>query len=168
LWGFCRTCEFAPRCRAGCAWTAHAFLGSTGNNPYCHHRALTLAASGQRERLVPVQSAPGEPFDSGRFELVLEPADAPWPYVDRAELTPTAAQWPTNPPLHAPIQTACDGRVWSLDRKAVTANDVAALLTAIRRRVLRRLKSRGLGVDAVRIRVLALNHGRRAPRCTRR
>jgi radical SAM protein with 4Fe4S-binding SPASM domain len=79
LWGFCRTCAFAFPCLGGCSFTAHSLLGRPGNNPYCHYRARTLAKAGQRERLVPVQPAPGKPFDNGLFELVLEPADAPSP-----------------------------------------------------------------------------------------
>ena len=72
LWGFCKTCAFAERCRAGCSFTAHTTLGKRGNNPFCTHRATTLAASGRRERLVQVQAAPGLPYDFGRFELVEE------------------------------------------------------------------------------------------------
>ena len=72
LWGFCRTCYYAETCMAGCTWTSFVFFGKAGNNPYCHHRALELARGGQRERLRQVESAPGEPFDYSRFELVLE------------------------------------------------------------------------------------------------
>jgi radical SAM protein with 4Fe4S-binding SPASM domain len=72
LWGFCRTCYYADTCRAGCTWTAESLLGRPGNNPMCHHRALELARAGKRERLVQIAAAPGEPFDQGRFELVLE------------------------------------------------------------------------------------------------
>ena len=79
LWGFCRTCPFAATCLGGCTFTAHAFFGRPGNNPYCHYRARTLAARGERERLVPVAPAPGTPFDHGRFALVTEPLDAPDP-----------------------------------------------------------------------------------------
>ena len=77
LWGFCRECAFAETCLGGCTFTAHAILGRPGNNPYCHHRARTYAAKGLRERLVPVEAAPGVPFDNGRFDIVLEPIDAP-------------------------------------------------------------------------------------------
>jgi len=77
LWGFCQKCPFASVCLGGCSFTAHAVLGRPGNNPYCHFRARTLAAQGQRERLVLRQQAPGLPFDNGLFELVLEPLDAP-------------------------------------------------------------------------------------------
>lgn len=79
LWGFCRSCAFAEPCRGGCTFTAHALLGRPGNNPYCHYRARTLAKRGLRERLVPRDAAPGEPFDNGRFELVEEPLSAPEP-----------------------------------------------------------------------------------------
>jgi radical SAM protein with 4Fe4S-binding SPASM domain len=79
LWGFCRQCPFASVCLAGCTFTAHSLLGRAGNNPYCHYRAKTLAAGGLRERLVLAERAPGEPFDNGRFDLVLEPFDTPVP-----------------------------------------------------------------------------------------
>ena len=79
LWGFCRTCDFAPTCLGGCTFTAHALLGRAGNNPYCHHRARTLARHGLRERLVPAAPASGTPFDCGTFDLVVEPLDAPAP-----------------------------------------------------------------------------------------
>jgi radical SAM protein with 4Fe4S-binding SPASM domain len=77
LWGFCRTCPFAEPCMGGCTFTAHALLGRPGNNPYCHYRARALAREGKRERLVWVEPAPGLPFDNGRFELAIEPLDAP-------------------------------------------------------------------------------------------
>lgn len=72
LWGFCRTCYYAPLCRGGCSWTAHSTFGRRGNNPFCHHRALTLQAEGKRERLIQIEAAPGQPFDHGRFELIEE------------------------------------------------------------------------------------------------
>ena len=72
LWGYCRDCYYADTCRAGCTWTSDVFFGRPGNNPYCHHRALEHAARGERERLVRAQPAPGEPFDHGRFELIVE------------------------------------------------------------------------------------------------
>lgn len=75
LWGFCATCYYANDCRAGCTWTAEVTFGRPGNNPFCHHRALELRARGVRERVVRVEEAPGEPFDKGLFELVVEP----WP-----------------------------------------------------------------------------------------
>jgi radical SAM protein with 4Fe4S-binding SPASM domain len=79
LWGFCRSCYYAEVCRAGCTWTAHVTLGRKGNNPYCHHRALEHQRRGLRERLVHVEAAPGDPFDHGRFEIVVEDAAAEEP-----------------------------------------------------------------------------------------
>jgi len=75
LWGFCKTCEYADTCRAGCSFTAHSTLGRRGNMPFCYHRAHTLKQQGKRERLVPVEAAAGLPYDFGRFEIVEEP----WP-----------------------------------------------------------------------------------------
>ncbi len=77
LWGFCATCAFAEPCMGGCTFTAHAIMGRPGNNPYCSYRARAMARDGLRERLVPAERAPGEPFDNGRFEIVVEPLDAP-------------------------------------------------------------------------------------------
>ena len=75
LWGFCKTCYYADTCRAGCSWAAHVTLGRRGNNPFCYHRVVQLRKKGVRERLVPKERAPGEPYDFGRFELEEEP----WP-----------------------------------------------------------------------------------------
>lgn len=72
LWGFCRSCYYADVCEGGCSWMAHSLLGRRGNNPYCHHRALELEKVGLRERVVPVEAAPGCSFDHGRFEIVVE------------------------------------------------------------------------------------------------
>ncbi len=72
LWGFCHGCYYADTCAGGCTWTADTLLGRPGNNPYCHHRALSLAAAGKRERVVRRGRAPGKPFDRASFELVLE------------------------------------------------------------------------------------------------
>jgi len=74
LWGYCRSCYYAEECLAGCTWTSESLLGKPGNNPWCHHRALEHQRKGTRERIVPVESAPGLPFDHGRFELIVEPA----------------------------------------------------------------------------------------------
>lgn len=79
LWGFCRSCPFAATCLGGCSFTAHAVLGRPGNDPYCHHRARSLAREGKRERLVRTAPAPGRPFDHALFEIVIEPFDAPEP-----------------------------------------------------------------------------------------
>ncbi|MEA2190108.1 MAG: hypothetical protein QOI73_229 [Solirubrobacteraceae bacterium] len=75
LWGFCAGCYYADVCRAGCTWTSHSLLGRPGNNPYCHHRALTLAAEGRRERIVKIRDAGPGAFAIGRFELVEEAID---------------------------------------------------------------------------------------------
>ncbi len=77
LWGYCRRCYYAKLCLGGCVWTAHTFFGRPGNMPFCHHRVLELKAQGLRERLVQVQAAPGEAFDHGRWELVVEPWEEP-------------------------------------------------------------------------------------------
>ncbi|MBX3213689.1 MAG: radical SAM protein [Labilithrix sp.] len=77
LFGFCRDCYYNDACRAGCSWTTHVLFGKPGNNPFCHHRALELLREGKRERIVKVAEAAGQPFDHGRFEIVVEdwPAD---------------------------------------------------------------------------------------------
>lgn len=72
LWGFCGDCYYADHCKGGCTWTAHCTMGEPGNNPYCIHRALQFDNRGQRERLVKVEDAKGEPFDNGRFEIAVE------------------------------------------------------------------------------------------------
>ena len=84
LWGFCRTCYYADECRGGCTWMSSSLFGRAGNNPYCHHRALELAASGQRERMTRVEAAPGTPFDHGRWEITVEalPAENPAPAAE--------------------------------------------------------------------------------------
>jgi radical SAM protein with 4Fe4S-binding SPASM domain len=86
LWGRCADCDYAEVCRGGCTFTAHAFFGRPGNNPYCHYRALTLRRRGLRERIVAQAPAPGRPFDHGRFELVEEPFDAVEPEPTRFDL----------------------------------------------------------------------------------
>ncbi len=72
LWGFCRTCYYAEDCMSGCTWTSQVTLGKPGNNPFCHHRALEMQRVGKRERIEKAQAAPGEPFDHGVFELIVE------------------------------------------------------------------------------------------------
>jgi radical SAM protein with 4Fe4S-binding SPASM domain len=69
LWGFCKECPFAATCLGGCSFTAHALFGKTGNNPYCHFRARTMAKNGKRERIVLKSRAPGVPFDHGLFAI---------------------------------------------------------------------------------------------------
>lgn len=72
LWGFCSTCYYAEACKAGCSWTASAFLGRTGNNPYCHHRVLDFQGRGLKESLVRIEAPPGEAFDRGLWEIQIE------------------------------------------------------------------------------------------------
>jgi len=93
LWGFCQTCEFAQLCRGGCSWTAHVFFDRRGNNPYCHHRALTQAKKGIRERFYLEQPAAGVPFDNGRFVLIEESLDAPLPTNDPLYFSSSSIQW---------------------------------------------------------------------------
>lgn len=108
LWGHCKTCEYAELCRGGCSWTSHVFFDRRGNNPYCHHRALTKAAQGLRERVFPKLAAIGKPFDNGVFGLIEEPLDAPWPADDPLRFTEDAISWPAGfdafPPV--PVQVA--------------------------------------------------------------
>jgi len=73
LWGYCGRCYYKDICRGGCSWTSHTLLGRRGNMPWCHHRAMELAAEGKRERLEKVEDAPGTPFDFGRYALIEEP-----------------------------------------------------------------------------------------------
>ena len=72
LWGFCKTCYYAEVCRGGCAWTSDSLLGRPGNNPYCHHRVITLKSLGRRERVVAVQKAERGSFGVGLFEIIEE------------------------------------------------------------------------------------------------
>jgi radical SAM protein with 4Fe4S-binding SPASM domain len=92
LWGYCRDCYYNDTCRAGCSWTTHVLFGKPGNNPFCHHRALELLREGKRERIVRTQPAPGEPFDFGKFDIVLE--DWPADELERAkEVVRTGQGW---------------------------------------------------------------------------
>lgn len=75
MWGFCGSCYYADVCGGGCTWTAHSLLGVPGNNPYCHHRALSLAERGRRERIVKVEDAAQTSFAVGRFALIEENLD---------------------------------------------------------------------------------------------
>ncbi len=72
LWGYCQTCYYAEECMSGCTWTSFVTLGKAGNNPYCHHRAIEMDRVGKRERVVRIEPAPGQPFDHGIFEIVVE------------------------------------------------------------------------------------------------
>lgn len=78
LWGFCRSCYYAEHCKGGCLWTSSTLLGRTGNNPYCHHRALELLAQGKRERLTLERRAGGRIRDTARFALSVETAPPEW------------------------------------------------------------------------------------------
>ena len=93
LWGFCKSCEFAELCRGGCSWTAHVFFNKRGNNPYCHHRALTQAKQGIRERFFIKHQAPGNPFDNGEFALIEEPIDTTLTGNDPLRFTADKVQW---------------------------------------------------------------------------
>lgn len=93
LWGFCKSCEFAELCRGGCSWTAHVFFDRRGNNPYCHHRALTQEKRGIRERVFLKHRAEGNPFDNGEFALIEEPINAPLPENDPLHFTSDRIQW---------------------------------------------------------------------------
>ncbi len=84
LWGYCRTCYYAEECMAGCTWTSFVTFGRAGNNPFCHHRAIEMAKIGKRERIVNTTEAPGEPFDHGTFEIVVESVDPGAESVTRA------------------------------------------------------------------------------------
>lgn len=41
LKGFCKDCEYAYQCLAGCSSIASALTGTVGENPQCHHRIET-------------------------------------------------------------------------------------------------------------------------------
>jgi radical SAM protein with 4Fe4S-binding SPASM domain len=87
LFGTCKTCYYADTCRAGCSWTSTVLFGKPGDNPFCHHRALELFRDRKREVLRKIVDAPGQPFDQGRFEVVVE--DMPDSEIER--LTALAA-----------------------------------------------------------------------------
>jgi len=70
--GFCGSCYYWNVCRGGCTWVTHGLAGKRGDNPFCHYRARELAKKGLRERIVKIAEAPGEPFDFGRFDIVVE------------------------------------------------------------------------------------------------
>ncbi len=55
-----------------CCRAATSATGRPGNNPYCHHRALTLLRQGLRERIVLRERPPGQSFDLGIFDIVEE------------------------------------------------------------------------------------------------
>lgn len=82
LSGFCATCYYAEPCYGGCSWVAHTLFGKRGDNPFCHHRALSLLEQGKRERVVRTAPPGGGPFDLASFEIVLE--DWPSATLERA------------------------------------------------------------------------------------
>jgi radical SAM protein with 4Fe4S-binding SPASM domain len=94
LHGFCATCEHAALCRGGCSNTAHVLFGRRGDNPFCQHRILTLARRGLRERVVLAERADDGPFSIGRFDLVAEPRDVPWPADDPLRFGAEDVTWP--------------------------------------------------------------------------
>ena len=91
------------------------FFGRRGNNPYCHHRALSRQRAGIRERLVQVQQAGGAPFDHGLFALLEEPAGAAWPEGDPLRFQASqhdAVAWPAfhfGVAAHSPVKFAGTG-----------------------------------------------------------
>src|ERR1700687_2316854 len=99
LWGHCRTCYYAADCLGGCSWTAHSIMGRPGNNPYCHHRALTLLRVGRRERMVRRTAAPGNSFDVATWDLIEE--DWPEPELARARAVARGEEeWLFDPTVH--------------------------------------------------------------------
>lgn len=84
LWGYCRSCYYGAICKGGCIWTSSTLLGRTGDNPYCHHRALERLAEGKRERLELIEPARGLVRDTARFALRLEDAPEEWLALARA------------------------------------------------------------------------------------
>lgn len=129
LWGFCATCYYAETCRGGCTWTSHSLLGRPGNNPYCHHRALTLAAQGRREHIVKVQDAGPASFAIGRFELREETVDGA-PLPPREE--PAAPVTVPRPPVPVELEL-CHGCTQFVHQEETTCpfcgGDLAALHT---------------------------------------
>ena len=73
---------------------AHTLFGMRGDNPFCYHRARTLAARGLRERVKLARPAPGTPFDHGIFDLIEEPLHAAWPADDAHHFTAEQVVWP--------------------------------------------------------------------------
>jgi radical SAM protein with 4Fe4S-binding SPASM domain len=94
MWGFCKTCDFAEVCRGGCTATTHTLFRKRGNNPYCHHRAIEQNKMGKREIVRQKLIALGKPFDYGLFEIVEQPANAPWPDGDPMRFTADKVVWP--------------------------------------------------------------------------
>jgi radical SAM protein with 4Fe4S-binding SPASM domain len=76
LRGYCSGCYYADECRGGCTWMTTALFGVPGNNPYCHHRALEMKRLGKRERVAQATPAPGLPFDSARWKIIVEDCES--------------------------------------------------------------------------------------------
>ena len=74
--------------------TAHTLLSKRGNNPYCHHRVLTLAEQGKRERIVQRGLSLKRSFDYAQHELIEEPLDAAWPDGDPLRFCADQVEWP--------------------------------------------------------------------------
>ena len=76
--GFCGSCYYWNVCRGGCTWVTH---GRSPASAATIHSAIIARANwpkkGLRERIVKVAEAPGEPFDFGRFDIVVEDAIRP-------------------------------------------------------------------------------------------
>lgn len=103
LSGFCATCEFGDVCLGGDPWMAHLLTGAVGNNPFCDHRARSLAARGDRERVVMESPAPGDPYDMAGCTTVIEDYGAKSPPTSPPSLTAEDIWWPpgwTEPPIH--------------------------------------------------------------------
>jgi nif11-class peptide radical SAM maturase 3 len=98
LWGFCQSCDYAEMCRGGCSWTSHVFFDRRGNNPYCHHRALSQAEKGIRERVYLDIPAVGLPFDNGKFAIVEESGDRSVLTDDPLEFNLDRVYWSDNWP----------------------------------------------------------------------
>ena len=46
LGGFCKTCDYAEICRAGCTWMSFSQAGSVRDNPYCYWRQIKEREAG--------------------------------------------------------------------------------------------------------------------------
>jgi Y-X(10)_GDL-associated radical SAM protein len=112
LWGFCRTCYYAPVCRGGCTWMAGSLLGRPGNNPYCHYRVLELEKRGLRERIVKVRDAPSQAFATGEFALLTEPIPGRQPEDVASPPPRRRAESAGGLPPTLEICRACDCFVW--------------------------------------------------------
>jgi radical SAM protein with 4Fe4S-binding SPASM domain len=72
---FCDGCYYRDTCLAGCTWQADSVTGDGRDNPFCHYRALSLAAHGLRERIEKVEEAAPVSFAAGRFAVICEDAE---------------------------------------------------------------------------------------------